>query len=54
MQKDPVTIAENATVKDAAEILAKGEFHSVPVVSGAKLVGLVTSTDLIKYLLAQM
>ncbi len=54
MQKNPVTVEETATVRDAAEILARGEFHSVPVVHGTKLVGLVTSTDLIKYLLEQM
>jgi CBS domain-containing protein len=54
MQKNPVTLEETATVRDAAEILARGEFHSVPVVHGSKLVGLVTSTDLIKYLLEQM
>ncbi|MFN9944690.1 MAG: CBS domain-containing protein, partial [bacterium] len=29
------------------------EFHSLPVVNGGKLVGMVTSTDLIKYLLDQ-
>ncbi|MCA9696302.1 MAG: CBS domain-containing protein, partial [Myxococcales bacterium] len=30
-----------------------GRFHSLPVVDDGKLVGLVTSTDVIKYLLAQ-
>jgi CBS domain-containing protein len=54
MQKNPVTLADNASVRDAAEILAKGEFHSIPVVHGTKLVGLVTSTDLIKYMLEQV
>ncbi len=54
MQKNPVALADSATVKDAAEILSRGEFHSVPVVHGAKLVGIVTSTDLIKHLLEQM
>jgi len=54
MQKNPITLNETATVRDAAEILALGEFHSVPVVHGTKLVGIVTSTDLIKYLLEQM
>lgn len=54
MKKNPVTLADNACVRDAAEILAKGEFHSIPVVHGTKLVGIVTSTDLIKYLLDQI
>jgi len=53
MQKKPVTLPETSTVREAAEILAGGSFHSIPIVSGTKLVGIVTSTDLIKYLLAQ-
>lgn len=54
MKKDPVTLTDGATIRDAAEILAKGEFHAVPVVHGTRLVGIVTSTDLIRYLLEQM
>lgn len=53
MHKDPVSLQDTATIKDAAEILARGDFHSVPVVHGRKLCGIVTSTDLIKYLLEQ-
>jgi CBS domain-containing protein len=54
MKKNPVSLQESATVRDAAEILARGEFHAVPVVNGGKLVGIVSSTDLIKYLLDQI
>jgi CBS domain-containing protein len=54
MKKDPVCVRENAPIREAAQILAQGEYHSVPVVSdGHKLVGMVTSTDLIRYLLEQ-
>jgi CBS domain-containing protein len=53
MQKKPLTISMNSTVRDAAEKLATGSFHCLPVVDGEKLVGLVTSTDLISYLLEQ-
>jgi CBS domain-containing membrane protein len=53
MQKNPVTLSETGTVRQAAEILAGGSFHSLPIVSGGKLVGIVTTTDLIKYLLEQ-
>lgn len=54
MQKNPTSLQETATVRDAAEILARGEFHAVPVVNGGKLVGIVSSTDLIKYMLDQI
>ena len=54
MKKNPVTLAETGTVREAAEILAKSDFHPLPIVSGSsKLVGMVTTTDLIKYLLDQ-
>jgi CBS domain-containing protein len=54
MKKNPVSLQETSTVRDAAEILAGGEFHAVPVVNGGKLVGIVSTTDLIKYLLDQI
>ena len=47
------TIGAKDTVRTAAELLSEGVFHSLPVVDGEKLVGIVTSTDIIKYLLAQ-
>jgi CBS domain-containing protein len=53
MQKDVVTLTEHSTVREAAESLSKGKFHSLPVVNGGKLVGMVTSTDLIRYLMDQ-
>ncbi len=53
MKKDPTTISVSGTVRDAAQILANADFHSLPVVDGRKLVGLVTSTDLIRYLVEQ-
>ena len=53
MQKNPVTLSETGSVREAAEILANSSFHSLPIVSGRKLVGMVTTTDLLKYLLEQ-
>ena len=53
MKKDPVTLPETGTIREAAEILAKSEFHSLPIVNGGKVVGMVTSTDLIRYLVDQ-
>lgn len=53
MQKNPVTLTETSSVREAAEILAGGTFHALPIVSGTKLVGIVTTTDLLKYLLDQ-
>lgn len=53
MVKAPITLQAKDTVKHAAELLSEGKFHALPVVDGEDLVGIVTSTDLIRYLLAQ-
>ncbi|MDP1880810.1 MAG: CBS domain-containing protein [Parachlamydiaceae bacterium] len=52
MTKDPLCIQENSTIKDAAEKLSTGKFHSLPVVNDDhELVGIITSKDLIDYLI---
>ena len=53
MAKKLVSISSSATIKEAAEVLSEKEFHALPVVDDGKLVGIVTTTDLIKYLLDQ-
>jgi CBS domain-containing membrane protein len=52
MTKKLVTISPETTIKEAAEILATHEFHALPVVHDQLLVGIITSTDVIKYLLS--
>ncbi|WP_345007121.1 CBS domain-containing protein [Snuella lapsa] len=54
MTKNVTSISSDTTIKQAAEILAENEFHALPVVDDAVLVGIVTTTDLIKYLLDQL
>lgn len=51
MAKNLVTISPETTIKEAAEILAAKEFHALPVCEGELMVGIVTTTDLIKYLI---
>jgi CBS domain-containing membrane protein len=54
MQEDVVTVRRHDTVRRAAELLSQGEYHSLPVLDDDdELVGMVTSTDLINYLLEQ-
>lgn len=53
MAKNLVHVNSTSTIKEVAEILAKKEFHALPVVDNKKLVGIVTTTDLINYLLEQ-
>ncbi len=53
MKKQIVTVSRSNSIKDVAKILAVEEFHALPVVDRNRLVGIVTTTDLIKYLLLQ-
>lgn len=53
MTKNLTTIFPETTIKEAAEILSKNEFHALPVIENGSLVGIVTTTDLIKYLIDQ-
>ncbi|WP_426431329.1 HPP family protein [Winogradskyella sp. HB-48] len=54
MVKNVKTVPSTATIKEVAEILSKEEFHALPVVDNGNLVGIVTTTDLINYLLKQL
>jgi CBS domain-containing protein len=53
MVKKIVSVSPSNSIKEVAEILSKSEFHALPVVDKNVLVGIVTTTDLINYLLKQ-
>ncbi len=55
MHRDPAVISRTATLQDAAVLLAGGGYHSLPVTDlEGRVVGVVTSTDLIVVLLRQL
>lgn len=49
MIKNPITITPDATIYEVAKLITHKEFHSLPVVENEKLVGIVTTTDLLNY-----
>ncbi|MEM1001158.1 MAG: CBS domain-containing protein [Bacteroidota bacterium] len=51
MVKNVKTVNANTSVKEVAKILATQEFHALPVERNGALVGIVTTTDLINYML---
>ena len=51
MTRSIITIDKHETVRDAAEILKDGRIHALPVIDRGKIVGIVTTTDLIRFLL---
>ena len=50
MKAKPHTVSSESAIKDVVDILIHEEFHALPVVEEDKLVGIVTTTDLINYL----
>lgn len=53
MTTKPKMVNPNDSIRDVAEIFANEEFHALPVVDGEELKGIVTTTDIIKYMLEQ-
>ena len=53
MTKNVVTVAPETSIKEASQILAKREFHALPVVEDGLLVGIVTTTDLLNYFIKE-
>ena len=55
MTKNPVTLKSTDTIKHAVEILINNSFNSIPVVEGdgQKLVGIITTKDIMTYLIHQ-
>jgi len=53
MTKNVTSVSSRTTIKEAAEILAQREFHALPVVDSGTLIGIVTTTDLLKYFIKQ-
>lgn len=53
MTQKPRTVDAALSIRDVAEILASEEYHALPVVENGQLAGIVTTTDVIKYMLEQ-
>lgn len=48
MSSPPATIREDAVVEEAAEAMTRRGIKKLPVVSGGRLIGIVTATDLVR------
>jgi CBS domain-containing protein len=49
MIKNPLTAKPDTTILEVSKLLASKEFHSLPVVDKDKLVGIITTTDLLNF-----
>jgi CBS domain-containing protein len=54
MSKELTTLDAKDTIRQASSILSENNFHAIPVTNGGgELQGIVTSSDLIRYLSSQ-
>lgn len=53
MTADPQTVSAGMTIREVGGIFHENNFSSLPVLEGDKLVGIVTTKDVIAYLLEQ-
>ena len=51
MTQKPFYLTTNADIADVAKVLAKGKYHAVPVLENGKIMGIVSTADVIKYYL---
>jgi CBS domain-containing protein len=49
MIKNPITIASDTSILDVSKLLVNEQFHSLPVVDHGKLVGIITTTDILNF-----
>jgi CBS domain-containing protein len=53
MTPNPITIALDATIAEAARLMVKHKIGGLPVMNQGRLVGIITETDLCRLLMAQ-
>ena len=54
MTQNPFYLTTNAAIEDVVKVLAEGNYHAVPVLENDKIVGIVSTTDIIKYFLNKL
>lgn len=51
MTPDPVSVQVDATIAEVGKLFTENDFHAVPVLEGERVVGIVSTTDIIRFLL---
>ena len=51
LSPNPFYMTSNASVEEVALVLSEGRYHAVPILDNDKLVGIVSTADIIKYYL---
>lgn len=53
MTPDPVTVSPDTDIEEVARLMVDKKYHTLPVVEGDKVVGIVGKKDVLKTLLAE-
>ena len=53
MTQNPFYLTTSAAIKDVAKVLGEGYYHAVPVLENDKIVGIVSTADIIKHFLSE-
>ena len=51
MTQKPFYLTASATIEDAAKVLTEGYYHAIPILENNKIVGIVSTVDIIKFFL---
>ena len=54
MAKNVTVVDPDATIKEVSKLLAAKEFYALPVAKNGELFGIITSTDLINFLVQKL
>ena len=53
MTQKPFYLTTTATIEDVAKVLAEGKYHAMPILENHKIVGIVSTADIIKFFLSE-
>ncbi|WP_027136727.1 CBS domain-containing protein [Gaetbulibacter saemankumensis] len=53
MTQNPYALDLNTNIETVAKELSKGKYHAIPIVDNKKIVGIVSTADIIKYFITK-
>jgi len=51
MTPKPYAVSPETTITDVAEVFSKGRYHAIPIIENEAVVGIVSTTDMIRFYL---
>ncbi|MCB0687490.1 MAG: CBS domain-containing protein [Saprospiraceae bacterium] len=54
MTSDPVSVQVGATIGEVGRLFTEDDFHAIPVLDGSRVVGIISTTDIINYLMESL